>query len=66
MLELGFEERKRVHNLKYYTWVEQQGRSSEELDELWHNQEKNFLAVQKQVDAVDALISEFNAQTGLV
>ena len=25
MLELSYQDRKRVHNLKYYTWVEQQG-----------------------------------------
>lgn len=66
MLELHCEQRKRVHNLKYYTWVEQQGRTTQELNELWHNQEKNFLAVQKQVDDVDALIDEFNEQTGLL
>jgi len=66
MLELGYEERKRVHNLKYYTWVEQQGKTSEELNDLWYRQEKNFLAVQKQVDAVDALINDFNQGTGLL
>ena len=26
--ELGQEDRKRLHNLKYYTWVEQQRRSA--------------------------------------
>ena len=26
MMELTYTDRKRVHNLKYYTWVEQQGR----------------------------------------
>ena len=28
MMELTYPERKRVHNLKYYTWVEQQGMTS--------------------------------------
>ncbi|MDR3171309.1 MAG: pyridoxal-5-phosphate-dependent protein subunit beta [Treponema sp.] len=60
MLELTYPERKRVHNLKYYTWVEQQGRSMEELDDQWYHQEKSFLGVQKQADAIDALITEFN------
>ncbi len=32
MMELNYQERKRVHNLKYYTWVEQQGKTSEELE----------------------------------
>jgi hypothetical protein len=66
MLELGMRERMRVHNLKYYTWVEQQGRTSEELNDQWYNQEKNFAAVQKQAEAVDALINEFNERTGLL
>ena len=31
MLELTYQEKKRIHNLKYYTWVEQQGKTSAEL-----------------------------------
>jgi len=34
--ELTFPERKALHNLKYYTWVEQQGKSCEELNEQWN------------------------------
>jgi cysteine synthase len=66
MLELTQQERKRVHNLKYYTWVEQQGKTAEELNEQWYNQEKNFAAVQTQADEIDALIDDFNQRTGLV
>ncbi|MDR0442278.1 MAG: pyridoxal-5-phosphate-dependent protein subunit beta [Treponema sp.] len=66
MLELGYRERKQVHNLKYYTWVEQQGRTAEELNDLWYAQEKNFTGVQKQADEIDALINEFNLKTGLL
>jgi cysteine synthase len=66
MLELGYAERKRVHNLKYYTWVEQQGRTVEDLNDQWYNQEKSFLGVQKQADEIDALINEFNQKTGLL
>jgi cysteine synthase len=66
MCELAMTERKRVHNLKYYTWVEQQGKTAEELNEQWYNQEKNFLAVQKQAAEIDALINEFNERTGLI
>ena len=32
MAELNYYDRKRVHNLKYYTWVEQQGRDMHELN----------------------------------
>ncbi|MDR1637728.1 MAG: pyridoxal-5-phosphate-dependent protein subunit beta [Treponema sp.] len=66
MLELSYRERKRVHNLKYYTWVEQQGRSMEELDAQWYNQDGTFLAVQKQAGAIDRLIDDFNSRTGLL
>jgi hypothetical protein len=66
MLELSYRERKRVHNLKYYTWIEQQGRRSEELNDQWYNQEKSFFSVQKQADEIDALICEFNQKAGLL
>lgn len=29
MMELTYRDRKRIHNLKYYTWVEQQGKTAE-------------------------------------
>ncbi|MDR1252553.1 MAG: pyridoxal-5-phosphate-dependent protein subunit beta [Treponema sp.] len=66
MLELTYQERKRVHNLKYYTWVEQQGRTGGELIDQWYNQEESFTGVQKQADEIDALIDEFNQRTGLL
>jgi cysteine synthase A len=31
MRELTYRDRKALHNLKYYTWVEQQGRTVDEL-----------------------------------
>jgi len=65
LLELTYPERKRIHNLKYYTWVEQQGKSSKELDDLWYCQDKTFEAVQGQTGIVDALIDEFNERVGL-
>ena len=65
MLELTYEARKRVHNLKYYTWVEQQGRSVEELNAQWYdpNYWKN---IHEQVTEIDALIDEFNRRVGLI
>ena len=60
LIELTYNERKRVHNLKYYTWVEQQGRSSKELDDLWYCQDKTFEAVQGQAEQIDELIEAFN------
>ncbi len=34
--ELGYWDRKALHNLKYFTWVEQQGKDPRELDAIWH------------------------------
>jgi len=65
LIELTYTQRKTIHNLKYYTWVEQQGRSPEELDDQWYHQEKNFKAVQKQTEQIDGLIDDFNWQVGL-
>jgi hypothetical protein len=46
--------------------VEQQGRTVEELNDQWYNQEKNFLGVQKQAGEIDDLINDFNERTGLL
>lgn len=66
LMELTYADRKRLHNQKYYTWVEQQGKTSQELDELWYNQEGTYDAVAEQVHEVDRLINEFNEKTGLL
>jgi cysteine synthase len=65
MLELTYPERKRVHNLKYYTWVEQQGKTYEEIQAQWYDQ-SYWTAVQKQAPEIDALITEFNERVGLL
>lgn len=65
MMELTYQDRKRVHNLKYYTWVEQQGRSAEELNQLWYDVEGTWDAVHAQAQELDQLILAFNEATGL-
>lgn len=35
MRELNYYDQKALHNLKYFTWVEQQGKTVEELHQLW-------------------------------
>jgi cysteine synthase len=66
MEELTYNERKRIHNLKYYTWVEQQGRTVEDLNALWYDVENTWTAVHNQADQLDDLINEFNEATGLL
>ena len=63
--ELTYPARKRVHNLKYYTWVEQQGKTYEEILAQW-DQKDYWTGVHGQVDEIDALIDEFNARVGLL
>ena len=65
MKELTYEDRRRVHNLKYYTWVEQQGRTYEEIVDQWYD--KNYWTdFQGQIEEMDALITEFNERVGLL
>jgi hypothetical protein len=64
--ELTYADRKALHNFKYFTWVEQQGRTSDELRELWDEDFWSELFAQEQVDEWDRLIGEFNAATGLL
>ena len=45
MRELTYQDRKRVHNLKYFTWVEQQGKTVSELNALWYDTEHTWDAV---------------------
>ena len=66
MAELTYQGRKRVHNLKYYTWVEQQGRTVEELNDLWYDEDKTWKGVHAQADALDELINAFNDATGVL
>ncbi len=63
-LELTFEARRRIHNLKYYTWVEQQGKTYEEINQQWFD-DQYWIDIQKQVPEIDALITEFNEKVGL-
>ena len=66
LMELTYADRKRVHNLKYYTWVEQQARDVKELNALWYDTEGTWDAVHKQAKDLDDLINEFNEATGLL
>ena len=66
MEELTYQERKRIHNLKYYTWVEQQGKTAQELNDLWYDEDRTWKGVHSQADALDELICAFNEATGVL
>ncbi len=61
--ELGYHDRKAIHNLKYFTWVEQQGRTVEELEALWRP--GFWREVQAGADRFDAEIVAFNRDAGV-
>ena len=63
--ELTYQDRRRVHNLKYFTWVEQQGKTYKEIMDQWYRPDY-WLSIQKQVSRIDSLIEEFNGRVGLI
>lgn len=62
--EMTYFERKRLHNFKYFTWVEQQARTFEEINELWDPE--FWEEAYSQVTHWDELIKDFNQKTGLL
>jgi hypothetical protein len=65
LLELTYPERRRIHNLKYFTWVEQQGKTYEEIKAQWDDRDY-WNGVQKQTAEIDELIDEFNRDAGIL
>jgi hypothetical protein len=61
LLELRFTDRRRIHNLKYFTWVEQQGKTYEEIMSQWYDTDY-WTGTQGQVEEIDRHIDEFNAR----
>jgi hypothetical protein len=57
--ELNYYERKAIHNLKYFTWVEQQGKTYEEINAQW-NEEYWRCLFEDEVKEFDELIESFN------
>lgn len=65
MLELSYYEKRRIHNLKYFTWVEQRGKSIIELEEQWNN-ENYFKEKLNSYKIWDEKIREFNERVGII
>ncbi|MFQ5555089.1 MAG: pyridoxal-phosphate dependent enzyme [Acidimicrobiia bacterium] len=57
--ELSYYDRKRIHNLKYYTWVEQQGKTYDEIQAQWYDPEY-WTGIQSMAGPIDELIESFN------
>ncbi len=62
--ELNYYDKRSIHNLKYFTWVEQQGKDVEELNAQWFDEnywEERFSVVSEW----DKLINDFNMKIGI-
>ena len=62
VLELSQVDKRRVHQLKYFLWVEQLGKTVEELRAQWDDSENYWSCIRTQADALDTMIEEFNAE----
>jgi cysteine synthase len=65
LLDLRYTDQRRVHNLKYFTWVEQQGKTYEEIMDQWYLPEY-WTNIQGLVPEIDDLIQTFNERVGLI
>ncbi len=65
MLELSYWDKRRMHNLKYFTWIEQQGKTIEELDAQWYD-DNYWTDRLNSYKEWDEKIREFNEHTGLL
>jgi hypothetical protein len=65
MVELQCIDCKRIHHHKYFTWIEQQGKSIEELNRYWHDYENYWLSIKRLTSKIDVLVSQFNKKVNL-
>jgi len=65
IIEMNYYEKKRMHNLKYFTWIEQQGKTVEELNAQWYD-DNYWKSRYAKVEEWDEKINEFNEATGLL
>jgi cysteine synthase len=61
--ELTYPERKAIHNLKYFTWVEQQGKDVADLNALWNDRDL-WPRLFAQPKRWDEMIGDFNRLSG--
>lgn len=61
--ELGYWDRKALHNLKYFTWVEQQAKNPRDLDALW--EPETWDEIFSVIPEWERAIVEFNAMVGV-
>jgi cysteine synthase len=65
LLELTYKDKRRIHNLKYFTWVEQQGRTYDEIMAQWYDP-GYWTEIPTYTEKIDQMIEEFNLEVGLI
>ena len=65
IVEMTYYDKKRMHNLKYFAWVEQQGKDVEELNAQWYDEDYWRSRFQK-AEEWDEKIMAFNEKVGLL
>jgi cysteine synthase len=62
LLELSQVDKRRIHNLKYFSWIEQQGKELSELRAQWDDYRAYWGGLRAQAGALDAMIDDFNRE----
>ncbi len=62
VLDMSHVDKRRVHQLKYYTWIEQLGKGLDELNAQWEDYRAYWGGLHAQADVIDGMIKEFNAE----
>ncbi len=62
VLDMTHVDRRRVHQLKYYTWIEQLGKQLEELNAQWDDYRSYWGDLHAQAPLIDTMIKDFNAE----
>ena len=62
--EFTYYGKRRVHNLKYYTWIEQQAKDLKELNAQWYDHDNYWNTALTIAPKLDELITEFNHMAG--
>ena len=66
MRELNYHDRRQIHNLKYFTWIEQQGKELAELNAQWYDYPDYWERIHDQAAQIDRLIEQFNERTAIL
>ncbi len=62
VLELDQMAKRRIHQLKYFTWIEQLGKDVAELRAQWNDHRAYWGGLRAQVTDLDRMIEDFNAE----